>query len=124
MHLKLLRLGLLCVPAIIGAGSAFAPSASAQCVMADVSIQYNINGSRRPAEQTNNVTQESSGSCRGNTAVTTSVQGNVGGRGRVTQRRESRQRFQGSNDGRGGKTVKVPVSVQVDVYNAADNFLP
>jgi hypothetical protein len=120
MRLKLLGLGLFCSSAIIGGYGGLAPSASAQCVMADISIQYNINGSRKPAKQSNNVSQESNGSCRGNTAVTTNVQGNVGGRGQVIQRRESRQRLEGS--GGGGNTVKVPVSVQVDVYNAADNF--
>ncbi|PSB02022.1 hypothetical protein [Merismopedia glauca] len=122
MSLKLLGLGLFCGSVIVGGYTASIPSASAQCVMADISIQYNINGSRRPADQTNNVSQESNGSCRGNTAVSTSVQGNVGGRGQVIQRRESRQRLEGNNNGGGGHTVKVPVSVQVDVYNAADNF--
>jgi hypothetical protein len=111
MHLKLLGLGLFCSSAILGGYAGVAPSAFAQCVMADVSIQYNINGSRRR-----------NGSCRGNTAVTTNVQGNVGGRGRVIQRRQSRQRLEGNGYDGGGHTIKVPVSVQVDVYNPADNY--
>jgi hypothetical protein len=122
MHLKLLGLGLFCSSAILGGYAGVAPSAFAQCVMADVSIQYNINGSRRRAEQINDVSQESNGSCRGNTAVTTNVQGNVGGRGRVIQRRQSRQRLEGNGYDGGGHTIKVPVSVQVDVYNPADNY--
>ncbi|PSB00822.1 hypothetical protein [Merismopedia glauca] len=122
MSLKLLGLGLFCGSVIVGGYAASVPSASAQCVMADISIQSNISGSRRPANQSNNVTQESHGGCSGNTAVSTNVQSNVGGREPVTQRRESRQRIDGNSDGKGGSTVKIPVSVQVDVYNAADNF--
>jgi hypothetical protein len=121
MHLKLLGLGLLFSSVTIGAYSVSIPSASAQCVMADISIQTNISGSKKPANQVNDVTQDSEGGCVGNSAVSTSVQSNVGGRGEVTQRRESRQRIEGNNDG-GSNPVKIPVSVQVDVHNPADNL--
>jgi hypothetical protein len=121
MHLKLLGLGLLFSSGMVAFSAVSIPSASAQCVMADISIQTNISGSKKPANQTNDVTQESEGGCRGNSAVSTNVQTNVGGRGEVTQRRESRQRIEGNSSG-GSNPVKVPVSVQVDVYNPADNL--
>jgi hypothetical protein len=117
MHLKLLGLGLLFSSGMVAFSAVSIPSASAQCVMADISIQTNISGSKKPANQTNDVTQES----EGGSAVSTNVQTNVGGRGEVTQRRESRQRIEGNSSG-GSNPVKVPVSVQVDVYNPADNL--
>ena len=59
------------------------PGAMAQCVQADVSVQYNISGSREPTERDNDVDLQSEADCRGNASVTTGVQGNIGGNDRV-----------------------------------------
>ncbi|VEP15372.1 conserved exported hypothetical protein [Hyella patelloides LEGE 07179] len=99
-------------------------SALAQCVQADVGVQYNISGSKEPTERSNDVDMQSDGDCRGNSSVTTGVQGNVGGNGRVRQERTVRHRSQGSEDdtGAGGSTVQVETNPQIDVYNPADNL--
>lgn len=122
MKIKLLAFSLLSGSTFLLVGSALTSSASAQCVMADISVQYNISGSRRPTDRTNDVRQDSNGKCSGNAVVTTGVQGNVGGRGRVEQRRTVRQQINGSNSGIGGEPVKVRVNVPIDVYNPADNL--
>ncbi len=99
--------------------------ASAQCIMNDTSIQMNISGSRVPTQRTNNVSQESSGGCVGNTVNTTNVQTNVGGTAAVRQNRQSSQTINGTNDSPTGinmAPLKFKQSVQVDVYNAADNI--
>ena len=104
---------------------ALAPSASAQCVVADVAIQAAITGSEEPAEQTNDVDIESDGSCVGNTSVSTNRQIQVGETEPVRQERQSRHRLQGDPseaEGSGGPTVTVPVEVQVDVYNPAERL--
>jgi hypothetical protein len=104
---------------------ALAPAATAQCVVADVSIQAAIHGSRRPAEQTNDVAIDADGPCSGNTSVSTSRQIQVGGTGEVRQVRQSRHQLRGSDrpsTGAQGPTVAVPVEVQVDVYNPAERL--
>ncbi|MBW4576720.1 MAG: hypothetical protein KME08_15705 [Aphanothece sp. CMT-3BRIN-NPC111] len=123
MKLKLLAMGLLSCSTLLGVGYSLTNSASAQCVMADVSVQYNISGSRQPTDRSNDVDMQSQGSCSGNAIVTTGVQGNEGGRGQVVQHREVRQRVEG-NGGTSvdGSTVKVISNVGIDVYNPADNL--
>lgn len=104
--------------------SSLTNSAQAQCVQADVSVQYNVSGSRQPTDRKNDVDMQSNGYCRGNASVTTGVQGNVGGNGNVRQHRKVRHRFEGSDrDGRaGGSTVQIRVNPQIDVYNAAEEL--
>jgi hypothetical protein len=93
--------------------------------MNDTNIQMNISGSRTPTERTNNVAQNSTGGCVGNTVNTTNVQSNVGGTAAVRQNRQSSQTINGTNDSPTGinmAPLKFKQSVQVDVYNAADNI--
>ncbi|MBE9157900.1 hypothetical protein IQ265_13850 [Nodosilinea sp. LEGE 06152] len=114
-------LGLLCA----GALGSFAPEASAQCVVADVSIQAAIHGGNKPAEQVNDVAVDAEGPCVGNTSVSTNRQIQVGGTGEVRQTRQSRHQLRGSGQATGavsGPTVTVPVNVQVDVYNPAERL--
>lgn len=97
------------------------PSASAVCVMTDVSVQIAIHGSRNPAKQTNNVDMQSEGECFGNTTTSTSTQIYVGP-GDVEQTRNSSHFVSGgTNDGTNinGPVIRVPVHVPVDVYNPA-----
>lgn len=102
--------------------------AIAQCVQADVGIQYNISGSRVPTRRSNDVKMRGQGTCTGNTSITTGVQGNVGGTAPLTQRRRVRQEFQGSDRRRirgrreSGKIIRIQVNPQIDVYNPADRF--
>jgi hypothetical protein len=104
--------------------AAIPASVSAQCVMADVAVQAAIHGSRQPAQQSNDVEMQSSGPCRGNTSVNTSKQVQVGGTGPVVQERRSRHQLENEGDGPAGPTVAVPVGVQVDVYNPAEQLRP
>ncbi len=100
-------------------------SANAQCVQADVSLQYNISGSREPTERSNNVVMESEPGCTGNTSITTGVQGNIGGTNRVEQHRQVRHVQKGSRGnptGVNGSTVQIRSNVGVDVYNPAARF--
>ena len=103
-------------------GLAFSPTVLAQCVQADVSVQYNISGSAAPTQRDNDVRMESNGACRGNTSVTTGVQGNEGGTGRVRQSRVVRHRFDNGDDNSGNGTVQIRSNPTIDVYNAADNL--
>jgi hypothetical protein len=101
------------------------PQASAQCVMNDTNIQVSINGSRKPSDRTNNVSQNSNGGCVGNTVNTTNVQLQTGGTQRATQRRESNQQINGSNNSPIGVNlppVKTHQNIQIDVDNPADRF--
>lgn len=117
--MKLIKLTFGLTPLI--SSLAFSPSVLAQCVQADVSVQYNISGSRTPTERNNDVDLQSRGTCRGNASVTTGVQGNEGGTGRVRQSRVVRHRFDnGGNDS--GNTVQIRSNPTIDVYNAADNL--
>lgn len=99
--------------------------AIAQCVQADVSVQYNISGSKEPTERSNDVDFQSYDNCSGNVSVTTSVQGNVGGNGRVRQTRTVRHRFendQANSDRPSSSTIQIQSNPTIDVYNAADNL--
>lgn len=103
----------------------FSHQAIAQCVQADVAIQYNISGSKEPTERSNDVEFQTHDNCRGNVSVTTSVQGNEGGNGRVRQTRTVRHRFSSSesnSDRSGDSTIQIQSNPTIDVYNAADNL--
>ncbi|NJL48668.1 MAG: hypothetical protein HC929_15790 [Leptolyngbyaceae cyanobacterium SM2_5_2] len=122
MNSSFVWLGLLSV----GASLSLVPAAAAQCVVADVSIQAAIHGSRTPAEQVNDVAIDAPNQCTGNTSVSTSRQVQVGGTGEVRQVRQSRHQIQPSSANPDspaqGPTVAVPVDVQVDVYNPAERL--
>lgn len=125
MKLGLLAFSLLSCSSFLTLEHILTKPASAQCVQADISIQYNISGSRQPTERTNDVEFEKKGTCTGNANVTTNVQGNVGGTGRVTQTRQVRNRIQGDSDNRtgvNGPTVQIKTNPQIDVYNPVDRF--
>lgn len=96
----------------------------AQCVQADVSVQYNISGSTEPTERDNDIDLQSDRNCQGNATVTTGVQGNVGGNRRVRQSRQVRQRVSSSSERNNysGKTVQIQSNPAIDVYNPADNL--
>ncbi|MDJ0633064.1 MAG: hypothetical protein QNJ34_07725 [Xenococcaceae cyanobacterium MO_188.B29] len=122
MKLRGYYLSLLSFSSFLMVASSVTNSATAQCVQADVGIQYNISGSKKPTERTNDVDMQSNGDCRGNASVTTGVQGNVGGNGPVRQDRKVRHRFEGGDNGDGGSTVQIRSNPQIDVYNPADNL--
>ncbi len=122
MKLKLIPLSLFSLSAIVLSElPGLISAASAQCVMTDVSVQTAIRGSRRPAEQSNNVNMRSDNSCMGNSSTQTSSQVYAGSADRVIQQRTSNHYLQGSRNNRGvkGPTIAVPVQVKVDVYNPA-----
>lgn len=122
---KSLLWGLLVVMGSISTTLVFAVSGNAQCVQADTSIQYNISGSKKPTQRSNDVQMNSSKSCRGNVSATTGVQGNVGGTAPVEQHRTVRQTQMGGAESATGvnvPTVKVKTNATADVYNAADQF--
>jgi hypothetical protein len=101
------------------------PPLLAQCVQADVAVQYNISGSHTPTERDNDVDLQSDGACQGNASVTTGVQGNEGGTGKVRQSRVVRHRFNGDRNNQnntGGSTVQIISNPTIDVYNAADDL--
>ena len=121
--MKSIKLALGAIPLL--SFVAVAPATLAQCVQADVAVQYNISGSRTPTERHNDVDLQSHGNCQGNVSVTTGVQGNEGGTRRVRQSRVVRQRFNNSNSDRyndSGSTVQIISNPTIDVYNAADNL--
>jgi hypothetical protein len=124
MQFRTITLGFLTVSGLFAAGSFFSGSATAQCVQADVSVQYNVSGSKQPTDRSNDVEMESQPGCRGNTSVTTGVQGNVGGNGPVQQNRTVRHRQEngGNSSGNGGSTVQIRSNPAIDVYNPADNL--
>ncbi len=122
MKLRGYYLSLLSFSSFLMVASSVTNSATAQCVQTDVGIQYNISGSKKPTERTNDVDMQSNGDCRGNASVTTGVQGNVGGNGPVRQDRKVRHRFEGGGNGDGGSTVQIRSNPQIDVYNPADNL--
>ncbi len=121
MKFSLLAVACLSISTIFTVEYSRNNSASAQCVQADVSVQANISGSRQPTERSNDVQMTSQGPCTGNSQVTTGVQVNVGGRGRVIQNRRVRQEMNGGS-GVDGSTVQINSNVGVDVYNPADNY--
>ena len=114
-------LGLLCLLGSVGINSF---PAVAQCVQADVSVQYNISGSVEPTDRHNDIDLQSDDACRGNATITTGVQGNIGGNRRVRQTRKVRQRFTNADGGKdySGNTVQIRSNPAIDVYNAADNL--
>lgn len=128
MKFQRVTLSWLFFSASLTVASAFTPSAIAQCIMTDVSIQAAVRGSQRPAQQTNNVAMQSEGSCVGNTTTSTSAQIYTGSAEQVVQERKSTHHLSGSRGNRTaveGTTITVPVEVKVDVYNPAydrDNF--
>jgi hypothetical protein len=122
MQLKALTLSFLAVSGLFSLGDVISNSATAQCVQADVSVQYNISGSSQPTDRSNNVDMESDPSCRGNASVTRGVQGNIGGDGPVQQHRNVRHRQQGGDSNGNGNTVQIRSNVGVDVYNPADKW--
>ena len=112
-------------PWILSIVSGISHPAIAQCVQADVSVQYNISGSKEPTERSNDVDFQSDDNCSGNVSVTTGVQGNEGGNARVRQTRIVRHRFEnnsGNSDRPGGKTIQIQSNPTIDVYNAADSL--
>ncbi len=122
MKLILSYLSLLSCSSLLIVAPSMTTSAKAQCVQADIGIQYNISGSREPTRRSNDVDMQSTGDCRGNASVTTGVQGNVGGNGRVRQNRRVRHRFEGRGNNNDNETVQIKVNPQIDVYNPADNL--
>lgn len=123
MNLRRLPLGILgflSIPALFsGLPGSIAP-ASAQCVMTDVGVQVAIRGSKRPANQQNNVDMQSPGRCSGNAITQTGTQVYTGSADQVNQIRNSRQSVSGDDgNGVGGPVIRVPVGVKVDVYNPA-----
>ena len=99
-------------------------SAKANCVQADVSVQYNISGSKKPTQRTNDVRMESEPGCRGNASVSTGVQGHIGP-GSVQQNRRVRHIQKGSQNnptGVNGSTVQIRSNPQIDVDNPVDRW--
>lgn len=124
MKLTVWTSGLLSITGLL-ATNWFVSSAVAQCVQADISVQYNISGSKIPTERTNDVEFQSNDACRGNASITTGVQGNIGGNGRVRQTRVVRHRMEdrdSSDRYSENSTVRVQSNPAIDVYNPADNL--
>ena len=99
--------------------------AIAQCVQGDASVQYNISGSEQKTRRINNVKMESDPNCTGNSSITRSVQGNIGGTNSVEQNREVEQiqrGGKGNRSGVSGSTVKIRSEATVDVRNSADYY--
>ncbi len=117
-------LSLLSCSSFLILASSVTNSATAQCLQADVGIQYNISGSEQPTERSNDVDMQSHGACRGNVSVTTGIQGNQGGTRPVRQQRTVRHHFEARdhNGEVGGSTVQIRVNPQIDVYNPADKL--
>lgn len=114
----------LLVMMIVG-GSWTTQPATAQCLQADVSVQYNISGSKQPTKRSNDVVMESQPGCRGNASVTTGVQGNIGGTTPVEQHRQVRHRQEGGQRYSGGSdnsTLQIRSNVNVDVYDPSAQY--
>ena len=121
MKLHLISLGLLSISSFIPFMPSFTPPASAACVMTDVGVQVAVHGSPHPAIQNNDVTLQDLGNCMGSVVTNTGEQVYVGP-GEVEQNRESNLAVGGdptTRYGGLGPTVRVPVSVPVDVYAPA-----
>lgn len=126
MRLKSVTLSLLAYAGFLPVGATFSHPAAAQCVQADVSVQYNISGSRQPTKRSNDVAMESQDGCSGNASVTTGVMGNVGGKAPVEQRRQVRHRQSGGGGNPTGvnvPTVQIRSNVGADVYNPVDEMI-
>lgn len=125
MQLNRLTIGFLSLCSLWSIESLFSLPATAQCIQADIGVQYNITGSIEPTERTNDVDFQSHGACRGNVSVTTGVQGNEGGTGRVRQSRIVRHRFKNQNSSAsdsGSSPIQIKSNPTIDVYNAAENL--
>jgi hypothetical protein len=125
MKFKILTFGLLSLSGFLTFGFSLPRPASAQCVQTDLAFQYNIGGSKQPTERSNDVRMNRDPNCRGNSSVTVGEQGNVGGTGRVEQRRTVRHNQSGgapSPVGVNGPTVQIRVNPRVDVYNPAEKL--
>ncbi len=104
--------------------SSLISSVKAQCVQGDVSVQYSISGSQKPSQRSNDVTMESQPGCRGNSSLTTGVQGHIGPNS-VEQNRRVNHIQRGSNKYPKvpkGSTVKIRSNVQADIDNPTDRF--
>lgn len=104
--------------------SLFMTAIQAQCVQGDVSIQYSISGSKKPSQRTNDVRMESEPGCRGNSSITTGVQGHIGPSS-AEQNRRIRQIQSGSQKdltGINGLTVQIRSNVEADIDNPVDRF--
>jgi hypothetical protein len=129
--LKPLSIGLLSAAALLPFAPSFTASASAQCVMLDVSNQIAIRGSRTPSTQENTVGMSATGPCVGGAAVTTNSQTAVTP-DTATQIRNSQSTITNGMQGVpnvpgiGGPTIQIPVNTQVDVYSPAldPQFMP
>lgn len=125
MKLNRLTIGLLSLCSLWGIEYLFSFPATAQCIQADIAVQYNISSSIEPTERTNDVDFQSHGACQGNVSVTTGVQGNEGGTGRVRQSRIVRHRFENQNSSAsdsGSSPIQIKSHPTIDVYNAAENL--
>jgi hypothetical protein len=118
MKATVITCGFLSFSSLFALGSGiYSQPALAQCVQADIGIQYNIGN--KPAQRSNDVQMESDPNCQGNRSVTTSVQGNVG-EGEVQQNRRVRHRQRSDSPnptGVQGPNVQNQTQVQVDVYD-------
>jgi len=123
MKLRSCSIGLLSIFSAIAIEGMTSP-AMAQCVQADISVQYNISGSKEATERDNQIDLQSDPGCRGNATVTTGVQGNIGGNSRVRQSRKVRHRVtsSGARHNYSSNTVQIQSNPAIDVYNAADNL--
>ena len=121
MKLTKLAVGTLAVSSFLSFCFPVINSAQAQCVQADVSVQYSISDSKKPAKRSNDVLMENERKCSGNASVTTGVQGHIGN-GTVEQYRQVRHRQQGGSGNPTniqGPNVQIQDNVGVDVYNPA-----
>jgi hypothetical protein len=118
-------LGLLTLATLSTVVSGHITPASAQCVMNDTNIQVAINGSKQATDRSNQVRQNSTGSCVGNAVNSTNVQSTTGGTDRASQQRQSTQQVNGGTSSPTGVNVppvKLHQNVQIDVYNSADRL--
>lgn len=125
MKSSFLSIGLLSLATLSTLAALPTPQASAQCVMNDTNIQLSMNGSGKPTDRTNDVSQNSNGACVGNTVNSTNVQVQTGGKTRATQRRVSNQQINGGSNNPTGVNippVKTRQNIQIDVDNPADRL--
>jgi hypothetical protein len=118
-------LGLMVLATLSTVISGNISSASAQCMMNSTNIQVAINGSQQATDRTNQVQQNSTGSCVGNAVNSTNVQSTTGGTDRASQQRQSTQQVNGGTSSPTGVSVppvKLQQNVQIDVYNPADRL--
>jgi hypothetical protein len=116
--------GLLSAAILLPLAPSFTSSASAQCVMLDVSNQLVIRGSQTPSTQTNHVDMNAPENCVGGSVTTTNAQTAVTP-GTATQTRNSESTItNGAQNvpnlpGIGGPAIKIPVQTQIDIYSPA-----